>query len=227
MGGDTVLQNRQVKPGFKKRTVITEEGELLTVPGDWAFLPAGDGVLTRNVKKLGTYWQVQVKMGKRLISKGIWTNQDHIETARQELAERRASPEYEKKRSADLRRRARKHEEYVQDFYQATLGYLNFHSTHEKLAMLLARAITEHATPIGSGTVARTERIPLEKRVEAAVIAWLRHQTTSYERMTIPRIKGRRREVRRMLAEKSLRLLEKYRRGEQDLGGCPLRRHFT
>jgi hypothetical protein len=78
----------------------------------------------------------------------------------------------------------------------------------------LAAAIAQHATPVGSGTVARTERIPIERRAEAAVIAWLRHQTTAYDELKIPRVKGKRREVRRMLAEQSRRLLEKYRRGE-------------
>lgn len=42
----------------------------------------------------------------------------------------------------------------------------------------LDRVVTHHATPVGSGTVARTKRIPVEYRAEAAVIAWMRHQTT-------------------------------------------------
>ena len=32
--------------------------------------------------------------------------------------------------------------------------------------------------------------IPIEQRAEAAVIAWLRHQTTAYDHMTIERVKG-------------------------------------
>ena len=32
----------------------------------------------------------------------------------------------------------------------------------------MARAVTQHATPIGSSTVARTKRIPVEQRAEAA-----------------------------------------------------------
>jgi hypothetical protein len=51
--------------------------------------------------------------------------------------------------------------------------------------------VTDHATPVGSGTVARTKRIPVEQRAEAAVIAWMRHQTTGYDGMVIPRIKGK------------------------------------
>jgi hypothetical protein len=74
------------------------------------------------------------------------------------------------------------------------------------------------------GTVARTKRIPVEERAEAAVIAWMRHQTTGYDGMLIPRIKGKRREVRRMLARRSHELLEQYRRGVAVSEGCPLRK---
>jgi hypothetical protein len=87
------------------------------------------------------------------------------------------------------------------------------------------------ATPVGSGTVAWTKRIVVEQRAEAAVIAWMRHQTTGYEGMVIPKVKGKRREVRRMLARRSQELLERYRRGEpvgedcllkKALGSCPV-----
>jgi hypothetical protein len=40
--------------------------------------------------------------------------------------------------------------------------------------------------------------------------------------MKIPRVKGMRREVRRMLAERSRKLLSRYRRGEALEGRCPL-----
>jgi hypothetical protein len=53
----------------------------------------------------------------------------------------------------------------------------------------------------------------------------MRHQTTAYDDMSIPRVKGMRREVRRMLAQRSRDLLRAYREGRQ-LGGaaCPLQR---
>ena len=41
----------------------------------------------------------------------------------------------------------------------------------------------------------------------------MRHQTTAYDHMKIARVKGRRREVRRMLAERSRELLDRYRKG--------------
>ena len=95
--------------------------------------------------------------------------------------------------------------------------------SHANLAEQMADAVTQHATPVGSGTVARTQRIPIERRAESAVIAWLRHQTTAYDNMKIARVKGKRREVRRMLAEQSRRLLEKYRAGRAVGEACPLR----
>src|SRR6185369_10072207 len=99
-----------------------------------------------------------------------------------------------------------------------------FHPDHADLADRLARAVTDHATPVGSGTVARTKRIPVERRAEAAVIALMRHQTTGYDDMKIQRAKGKRREVRRMLAQRSKELLAKYRRGVEIGAGCPLQR---
>jgi len=102
--------------------------------------------------------------------------------------------------------------------------FLAFHPDHADLAVRLARAVTDHATPVGSGTVARTKRIPVAQRAEAAVIAWLRHQTTAYDSMTIPRVKGKRREARRLLARRSQELLDRYRRGESVPEGCPLQK---
>jgi hypothetical protein len=95
------------------------------------------------------------------------------------------------------------------------------------LAQRLANALAAHATPVGSGTVARTKRIPIERRAEAAVIAWMRHQTTGYDSMKIPRVKGQRREVRRMLAERSRELLRGYRRGEPVGVSCPIDRALS
>jgi hypothetical protein len=83
--------------------------------------------------------------------------------------------------------------------------------------------VTEHATPVGSGTVARTERIPLERRAEAAVIAWMRHQTTAYDSMKIARVRGERREVRRELATISRAVLDLHRRDvPHAASACPL-----
>ena len=101
-------------------------------------------------------------------------------------------------------------------------SFLAFHGDYADLAERMARAVTDHATPVGSGTVARTKRIPVEQRAEAAVIAWMRHKTTAYDSMVIARVRGKRREVRRLLARRSHDLLERYRRGEPVGDDCPL-----
>ena len=51
----------------------------------------------------------------------------------------------------------------------------------------------------------------------------MRHQTTGYDSLVIPRVKGKRREVRRMLATRSKELLARYRRGEPCADECPLK----
>ena len=56
----------------------------------------------------------------------------------------------------------------------------------------------------------------------------MRHRTTAYDGMKIPRVKGKRREVRRLLARQSGALLEVYRKGEAvDAIACPLQRALT
>jgi hypothetical protein len=67
----------------------------------------------------------------------------------------------------------------------------------------------------------------MARRKGESVIAWMRRQTTGYDGMLIPRIKGKRREVRRMLARRSQELLERYRRGEDIPGECPLQKALT
>lgn len=216
-------ETRTVRPGPNAQTVVTEGGSALAVPTGWVLLPPGDAGLTRRVKAAGPTWTVQEKVGRRMFSRGVWAPAVHIEQARATLAEERADPAYAKKQAAALARREKKQRAYVEDFRGAVLAYLRFDPRHGALAARLADAVTAHATPVGSGTVARTERISIEERAEAAVIAWMRHQTTAYDDMTIPRVRGERRRVRRMLAERSKALLEAYRRGV-DPGHCPLSR---
>jgi len=89
---------------------------------------------------------------------------------------------------------------------------------------ILARAITIHAIPIGSGTVARTKMISIEERAAHAVIAWMRHETTAYDNVKIARIKGERRAVRRGFAQESVVLLANYRLGRGISDNCPLQK---
>jgi hypothetical protein len=211
-------------PGPTRDTVRTPAGETLTVPAGWILLPPGDAALTRRVKAAGEFWLVQEKVGRRMFSRGIWAPRATIERIRADLAADRGTESYAKRRAADSNRRAARQAEYVEDFQAAVLAFLAFHGRHAALAHQLAQAVAAHATPVGSGTVARTKRIPIERRAEAAVIAWMRHQTTGYDSMQIARVKGRRREVRRMLAQRSKELLGSYRRGEAIASACPLAR---
>lgn len=209
-------------PGPTPDTVTTPDGQTLRPPCDWTLLPPGDSALTRRIKATGEYWAVQEKRGRKIFSRGIWANRASIENCRSELQTERGTESYAKKKAADSRRREKMQIDYVENFQEAVLSFLAFHSTHQALAEKLSLLVTELATPVGSGTVARTQRIPIEQRAEAAVIAWLRHQTTAYDDMVIPRVKGKRREVRRMLAKRSHALLACYRRGEAVAGDCPL-----
>jgi hypothetical protein len=149
------------------------------------------------VKDAGEHWVVQEKKCRKVFSRGVWAPAATIERIRAELEAERATDGYAKRKEAAPRRRDEAPAEYVEDFFGAVVSFLAFHPNYAELADRLARAVTDHATPVGSGTVARTKRIPVERRAEAAVIAWMRHQTTGYDGMTIPRAKGKRREVRR------------------------------
>ena len=216
-------QTRTVRFALASRTVIDEDGTSLIVPADWALLPPGDAGLTRRVKAAGPSWTVTEKVGRKVFSHGLYAPILHIEAARAALAVERDDPAYERKLAAARVRREKNQERYVESFRATVLSYLAFHPAHADLASRLADAVTSHATPVGSGTVARTERIPVEQRAEAAVIAWMRHQTTAYDDLQIPRVAGERRRVRRMLAERSKRMLDGYRReaGPQQVD-CPL-----
>lgn len=218
-----VHQHLSVSPGPTEGTLHSESGEKLTPPEGWAFLPAGDAAVTRRVKLKSPVWIVQVKYRRRMISKGIWAPADNILAAKQEIAVKRATPAYANERKRELARRQAKQKAYTQEFNDQIIKFLNFHPRYEKESQLLGKIITTHATPVGSGTVARTQRIPINKRAQAAVIAWMRHKTTAYDSMKIPRVKGTRRETRRDLAKKSIEVLEIYRHGQDQKEDCPLK----
>ncbi len=210
-------------PGSTPNTVRAADGSVLTAPEGWILLPPGDAALTRRVKEAGEHWVVQEKKGRKIFSRGVWASAATIKRIRAVLEVERSTEGYARKRQASARRRDKAQAVYVEDFYGAVLAFLSFHPNHADLANHLARAVTDHATPVGSGTVARTKRIPVEQRAEAAVVAWMRHQTTGYDGMAVPRVKGKRREVRRLLAQRSKELLERYRRGEPIPETCPLK----
>lgn len=220
-------KTRIVSPGPCERSVRTDQGQVLQAPADWELLPPGDAALTRRVKAAGPTWTIKQQRGRRVFSLGVWAPAKRIASIRVDLESERSTEKYSKRRLADKARRERQQNEYVEDFRTAVLTFLDFAPTYASLAEQVADAVTKHATPVGSGTVARTQRIPLERRAESAVIAWLRHQTTAYDHMKIPRVKGKRREVRRMLADQSRQLLETYRIGNARSKSCPLRQALS
>lgn len=218
------MSHNTFSPGPSDNCVRSHDGQILTVPTGWVLLPPGDAALTRRVKAAGDHWLVQEKKGRKVFSRGVWAPAETVERIRANLEAERSTKSYAKRKAADVKRREKVQAEYVEDFFGAVVAFLNFHPNHTEVGQRLARAVTDHATPVGSGTVARTKRIPVVQRAEAAVIAWLRHQTTGYDDMAIPRVKGKRREVRRMLSRRSHELLEVYRRGGPPVADCPLQR---
>ncbi|MFT3765386.1 MAG: DUF2293 domain-containing protein [Minicystis sp.] len=199
-------------PTSDPRVFVAPDGKRHTPPEGWACLPPGDAGLTRRVKQAGPSWAVIEKRGRKAFSQGLWAPRENIEAARAALDAERATDAYAKRRQSDAARRERTQAAYVISFEEEVRAFLRFAPRWEALGRTLAARVSAHATPVGSGTVARTERIPIERRAEAAVIAWMRHQTTAYDRLAIPRVKGARREVRRDLAEVSRAVLDLHRR---------------
>lgn len=217
------FETREVRPYPKPGHVFTLDGKILAIPAGWALLPPGDAALSRRIKEDGPTWTVIEVKGRKRFSHGIWAPAERITALRAERELEQQDPSYQRRLTAGRARRAAEQVEYVEDFRAAVQQYLDFAPRYTNEAAVLAGLIAQHATPVGSGTVARTERIPLEERAAAATIAWLRHQTTNYDDMRIERVAGRRREVRRELAARSVRLLDRYRRGDESDPRCPLR----
>jgi hypothetical protein len=210
-------------PTADPRVFRAPDGSLESPPEGWSCLPPGDAGLTRRVKAAGPSWVVIEKRGRKSFSKGLWAPATNIEAARAALAAERSTETYARRRAAEVGRRERTQAAYVGEFASEILGFLRFAPRWQPLGRALAERVTAHATPVGSGTVARTQRISVDRRAEAAVVAWMRHQTTAYDRMTIARVKGRRREVRRELAEISRAVLDLHRREDSHAPpACPL-----
>ena len=213
----------EVRLGEKEGYVFNLAGKPMQIPAGWEVLTPGVAALSRRVKQEGPSWTViEIKRRKRF-SHGVLAPAERIAMLKADREAEKDDPKYQKKLVAGRARRAKAEQVYAEEFEQVVFQFLDFHEDHINLANKLAKTVTEHAIPVGSGTVARTQRIPIERRAEAAVVAWMRHQTTAYDHMTIPREKGARREVRRMLAERSRKLLGRYqvRNGEVSQA-CPL-----
>ncbi len=197
--------------------------QIISLPEGWVRVPSGDAALTRRIKAAGEYWVILGRYKNKITKQGLCAPQTIVDKIQAELKNERQDPAYQKKLDAGKRYRDNQQKAYVENFEQEIINFLHFHPRWQHVAEKLAKAVTQHATPVGSGTVARTQSIPIEQRAEAAVIAWMRHQTTAYDDMYIARIKGQRRQVRQKLAENSRQLLNAYRKGHDiDLQTCPL-----
>lgn len=218
----------------KEETIVYElkgvqkyslDGHFVDMPEGWEFVPSGDPGLTRRLKASAPdYWVVKRKFGRKEFGVGLCVPAGLTQPILAQLQAERETPEYQHQLEKSKHRREKQQEQYQEDFAAAVLQFLAFHPHWQELAEQFAKVVTEFTTPVGSGTVARTGRIPIAERARAAVIAWMRHNTTNYDHRYIPRIAGKRREVRRDLAQDSLAMLQNYRRGDAAAPDCPLQK---
>jgi hypothetical protein len=210
-------------PTADPRVFVAPDGTRHQAPEGWICVPPGDAALTRRLKQAGPSWAVVEKRGRKTFSKGLWVPAENVGTIQNALASERSTESYARKRQSDTARREAAQASYVVAFEAEVASFLGFAPRWAALGAEIARRVAAHATPVGSGTVARTQRIPVGERAEAAVIAWMRHQTTAYDAMNIPRIAGKRREVRRELAQISRAVLDLHRRDQvHDPRACSL-----
>src|SRR5688572_33148291 len=151
---------------------LAPDGNKHRAPEGWACLPPGDAGLTRRVKAEGPSWAVIERRGRKAFSRGLWAAREQIEAARAAVEAERSTEAYARRRVADADRRERAQASYVVTFEQEVRAFLRFAPRWAQLGERVARLVAAHATPVGSGTVARTKRISVEERAEAAVIAW-------------------------------------------------------
>jgi len=114
------------------------------------------------VKAAGDHFAVAETKGRKVLSRGIWTAAATVERIRAELEAECSSEGFAKKKETDARRREKAQAVYIEDFHSAVVAFLAFHSAHADFTDRLANTVTDHATPVGSGTVGRTKRNPVE-----------------------------------------------------------------
>ena len=217
-----MIETLIVAPTRFPRKVTLPTGKIADVPEGWECLEPGDPGLTRRVKSLGASWTSIEMRGRKKFSRGVWAPAQNIIEARKQVEQERSTESYAKRQASAARRRDETQTEYAEDFRQAVIDFLAFAPVFAGAAARMADAVTTHATPVGSGTVARTKRIPLAERAEAAVVAWMRHQTTEYDDLHIARARGERRRVRGELAQRSRSMLQQHRSGSHSGANCPL-----
>ena len=117
--------------------------------------------------QLPGFEQALVNDGIRVIK--LWFNVGRPEQLRRMLERERAQPAHGERLARDRARRDKAQAAYVEEFRREVLAFLAFAPRHAAVGLELATRIAEHATPVGSGTVARTARIPVAERAEAGL----------------------------------------------------------
>jgi len=79
------------------------------------------------------------------------------------LEQERQNPSYQMKQESGRRRRAEEQATYAENFRESVRQFLQFHPRFAAEEAKLADLISAHAVPVGSGTVARTERRPIQR----------------------------------------------------------------
>lgn len=92
----------------------------------------------------------------RIFSRGVWAGATTIHRIRAEVEAERSTTSFAKKKETGANRREKAQADCVEDFQDAEVAFLAFHPQFANLAGRLAKAVADHATLVGSGTVART-----------------------------------------------------------------------
>ena len=210
-------------PGPTPNTVRAADSRLLTVPGGWTFLPPGDAGLTRRVKAAGDHWVVQEKVGRKMFSRGSGRRR-RPSTASGPNSTPSGPPVATPRSKRPLPggvRRPRPSTSRTSTGRSRVPG-LPSRPRRPRRTAGKCRDRARHAGRQRHGRQDKTN--PGRTAGRSRRIAWMRHRTTGYDGMVIPRVKGNRRELRRRLARRSQELLDRYRRGEPIGDDCPLKR---
>ena len=150
----------------------------LSLPVGWVFDPPGDVFVTREVKK-GTYRVLLKRRKGYTATLGVFCPEANLAGAEKrwdETAEYRA---WQRAIGQSLRERAE--ERYRAELEEAIIDLLGFRLQHAAMAREIARGAVAQATPVGSGRVGRTRRLPLSQRAEFAARTFICHRHTDCE----------------------------------------------
>jgi len=186
----------------------------IPVPEGWELLESGDALLTRRVKARGKYWEYYHKLKTKSydIKLGIFAPANIIEEERGKISLERRTKEYEQRLQRSRESQEKKEAKYSKEFAEACFQFLDFVPEYEDLAWQIAWGAASVATDVGSGRVGRTNKLPLEKKAELAVRAFIRHNFTNYDERLDDMGEPWYREIRGDAAADVNRFLEEHRR---------------